>query len=131
MSSASADAVPRHVSAPGRPIARVDLGPAAAWIEAAERALPAADDARPGRGAVAATRAYMATVVPDTAPDHAIAWAERALADLPPDDVAFRGIAGLSLRQAAFALGRLDRAEWAQAVARTTSWIPELSTLDF
>jgi glycerol kinase len=27
--------------------------------------------------------------------------------------------------------GRLDRAEWAQAVARTTSWIPELSTLDF
>ena len=27
--------------------------------------------------------------------------------------------------------GQLDRAEWAQAVARTTSWIPELSTLDF
>ena len=27
--------------------------------------------------------------------------------------------------------GQLDRAEWAEAVARTTSWIPELSTLDF
>jgi glycerol kinase len=27
--------------------------------------------------------------------------------------------------------GRLDRAQWGQAVARTTSWIPELSTLDF
>jgi glycerol kinase len=27
--------------------------------------------------------------------------------------------------------GQLDRAEWAQAVARTTAWIPELSTLDF
>src|SRR4029079_6780643 len=24
--------------------------------------------------------------------------------------------------------GQLDRAEWAEAVARTTSWIPELST---
>ncbi|HET9290774.1 MAG TPA: AAA family ATPase, partial [Actinomycetes bacterium] len=96
-------------------IHRVDLGPAAAWIEAAERALPAADDARPARGAVAATRAYMATVAPDTAPDHAIASAERALADLPPDDVAFRGIAGLSLGQAALALGRLDRAEQAFA----------------
>ena len=27
--------------------------------------------------------------------------------------------------------GQLDRAEWAEAVARTTSWIPELSALDF
>jgi glycerol kinase len=26
---------------------------------------------------------------------------------------------------------QLDRAEWAEAVARTTAWIPELSTLDF
>jgi LuxR family transcriptional regulator, maltose regulon positive regulatory protein len=75
-------------------IHRVELEPAAAWIDAAARALPAADDdARPGRGAVTATRAYMATVVPDTAPDHAIACAEQALADLAPDDVAFRGIA--------------------------------------
>jgi LuxR family transcriptional regulator, maltose regulon positive regulatory protein len=99
-------------------IHRVELEPAAAWIDAAARALPAADvQARPGRGAVAATRAYMATVVPDAAPDHAIAWAERALVDLAPDDVAFRGVAGLSLGQAALALGQLDRAERAFAEA--------------
>ncbi|HEX8135937.1 MAG TPA: LuxR C-terminal-related transcriptional regulator, partial [Actinomycetes bacterium] len=97
-------------------IHRVELEPAAAWIDAAARALPAADhDARPARGAVAATRAYMATVVPDAAPEHAIAWAERALGDLAPDDVAFRGVAGMSLGQAALALGQLDRAERAFA----------------
>jgi LuxR family maltose regulon positive regulatory protein len=96
-------------------IHRVELEPAAAWTEAAARALLAAGDDRHGRGAVAATRAYLATVVPDTAPDHAIAWAERALADLAPDDVAFRGIAGVSLGQAALALGQLDRAEQAFA----------------
>jgi LuxR family transcriptional regulator, maltose regulon positive regulatory protein len=99
-------------------IHRVELQPAAAWLDAAARALPEADDdARPARGAVAATRAYLATVVPDVAPEHAIAWAERALADLAPDDVAFRGIAGLSLGQAALALGQLDRAERAFAEA--------------
>jgi LuxR family maltose regulon positive regulatory protein len=99
-------------------IHRVELEPAAAWIEAADRALPEADDdARPARGAVAATRAYMATVVPQGAPDHAIAWAERALADLAPDDVASRGIAGLSLGQATLSLGQLDRAERAFAEA--------------
>ncbi|HWC42695.1 MAG TPA: LuxR C-terminal-related transcriptional regulator [Actinomycetota bacterium] len=95
---------------------RVELEPAAAWIDAAARALPAAgDDSRPARGAVAAARAYLATVVPDTAPDHAVAWAERALADLPPDEVPYRGIAGISLGQAALALGQLDRAERAFA----------------
>jgi LuxR family maltose regulon positive regulatory protein len=99
-------------------IHRVELEPATAWIDAAARALPRAhDDAGPARGAVAATRAYMATVVPDTAPDHAIAWAERALADLAPDEVAFRGVAAISLGQAALALGQLDRAERAFAEA--------------
>jgi LuxR family maltose regulon positive regulatory protein len=97
-------------------IHRVELVPAAAWIDAAAGALPAAGDgAGQARGAVAATHAYIATVVPDTAPDHAIAWAERALADLAPDEVAFRGIAGISLGQAALALGQLDRAERAFA----------------
>jgi LuxR family transcriptional regulator, maltose regulon positive regulatory protein len=96
-------------------IHRVELEPAAAWIDAAARALPATDDAHPARGAVAATRAYMATVAPDAAPDHAIGWAERALVDLAPDDVAFRGVAGISLGQATLALGRLDRAERAFA----------------
>src|SRR4029453_11800127 len=97
-------------------IHHVELEAAAAWIDAAARALPAADDAAgPARGAVAATRAYMATVGPGTAPDQAIGWAERALADLAPDDVAFRRVAGLSLGQAALALGQLDRAERAFA----------------
>ena len=100
-------------------IHRVELVAAAAWIEAAESALDASDGAvaRPARGAVAATRAYLATVVPDTAPDRAIAWAERALADLAPDDMAFRGIAGVSLGQAALAQGDLERAERAFAEA--------------
>ena len=99
-------------------IHRVELEPAAAWIDAAARALPGAgDDARPARGAVAATRAYLATVRPDAAPDDAIAFAEQALADLAPDDAAFRGIAGISLGQAALASGQLDRAERAFADA--------------
>ncbi|GIE98543.1 LuxR C-terminal-related transcriptional regulator [Paractinoplanes rishiriensis] len=95
---------------------RVELNPAAAWLEAAESALDAADGG-PVRGAVAATRAYLSTVVPDTAPHRAIDWAERALADLAPDDMAYRGIAGVSLGQAALALGDLDRAERAFADA--------------
>jgi LuxR family transcriptional regulator, maltose regulon positive regulatory protein len=96
-------------------IHRVELEPAAAWTDAAARALLADHDARTARGAVAATRAYLATVVPDTAPDSAMAWAERALVDLEPDDVAFRSMAGMSLGQAALALGQLDRAERAFA----------------
>jgi LuxR family maltose regulon positive regulatory protein len=116
-------------------IHRVELEEAAVWIDAAARALPAGDDdADDGAGggddgdgddgdvgrvraAVTATRAYMATVVPDVAPDQAMAWADRALADLAPDDMAFRGIAGLALGQAALASGRLDRAERAFATA--------------
>ncbi|GIJ72980.1 LuxR C-terminal-related transcriptional regulator [Virgisporangium ochraceum] len=107
-------------------IHRVDLEPATAWTEAAASALPAAGDAPSGtdgaraRGAVAATRAYLATVSPDTAPELAVTWAERALADLPPDEPAFRGIAGVSLGQAALASGRLDRAERAFAGAAAT-----------
>ncbi|HET6531700.1 MAG TPA: LuxR C-terminal-related transcriptional regulator [Actinoplanes sp.] len=97
---------------------RVELEAAAGWIDAADRAAGAADDnIRPVRGAIAATRAYLATVVPDTTPHQAIAWAEQALAALPPDDVAFRGTAGISLGQAALALGRMGRAESAFADA--------------
>jgi LuxR family maltose regulon positive regulatory protein len=59
----------------------------------------------------------MATVVPDTAPDQAVVWAERALAELAPDDVSFRSVAGLSLGQAALALGQLERADRAFAEA--------------
>ncbi len=103
-------------------IHRVELEPAAVWIDAAARALATADDnADRVRGAVAATRAYMATVVPQAAPDDAIAWAERAQADLAPDDMAFRGIAGISLGQAALASGRLDLAERAFAEVATAA----------
>lgn len=103
-------------------IHRVELAPAAVWTDAAARAFPIADEnAHAARGAVAATRAYLATVAPDIAPESAMEWAERALVDLAPDDTAFRGIAGLSLGQAALALGRLDRAERAFAdVARAS-----------
>ncbi len=103
-------------------IHRVELDSAAAWIDAAARALPAADDGgRQAHGAVDATRAYLATVVPHVAPDHAIPLAERALAVLAPDDRSFRGIARISLGQAALALGRLDRAEPAFADVATAA----------
>src|SRR6185312_7762102 len=95
---------------------------AATWIDAAARALPAADDGgRQAHGAVDATRAYLATVVPHVAPDHAIPLAERALGVLAPDDRSFRGIARISLGQAALALGRLDRAEPAFADVATAA----------
>jgi LuxR family maltose regulon positive regulatory protein len=98
-------------------IHRVELEPAVGWVEAAAAALPGAAASRRARGALAATHAYLGTVAPDAAPDQAIAWAERALADLPLDDAAFRGIAGISLGQAALGLGQLDRAERAFAEA--------------
>ncbi len=103
-------------------IHRVELGAATAWTDAAERALPTPDEnTHPARGAVAATRAYLATVTPDSAPDSAMGWAERALVDLAQDDTAFRGIAGQSLGQAALALGQLDRAERAFAAVAEAS----------
>ena len=89
-------------------IHQVRLGPATAWVDAAEQAT---GDDPAARGAVAATRAYLATVTPQSAPRQAASWAEAALRDLPPDDAAYRGVAGLSLGQASLALGRLDRAE--------------------
>ena len=110
-------------------IHRVELDAAATWIEAAEAALTPVSDptaaaalppdhmAAAARGAVAATRAYLATVAPDVAPERAVTWAEQALADLPPAELAYRVIAGVSLGQAALALGRLDRAERAFADA--------------
>ncbi|GIJ59328.1 LuxR C-terminal-related transcriptional regulator [Virgisporangium aurantiacum] len=110
-------------------IHRVELQPATAWIEAAEAALTPDDAAASAltpddvaaRGAVAATRAYLATVAPDAAPEQAVTWAEQALADLPPAETAYRSIAGVSLGQAALALGRLDGAERAFAGAATAN----------
>ena len=104
-------------------IHRVELGPAAVWVEAAAQVLPATDHdaARQAHGAVAATRAYMATVGLTGVPKDVDVLAEQALADLAPDDATFRGIAGLSLGQATLALGQLDRAEEAFADAAMVS----------
>jgi LuxR family transcriptional regulator, maltose regulon positive regulatory protein len=94
-------------------IHRVELEAAAAWVEAAAAALPAVqkDADRSAHGAVAATRAYMATVGLAGVPKDVDVLAEQALADLAPDDSTFRGAAFLSLGQATLALGQLDRAE--------------------
>ncbi|MCE3274541.1 MAG: ATP-dependent transcriptional regulator, MalT-like, LuxR family [Propionibacteriaceae bacterium] len=87
---------------------------AARWTEAAAQAQPAAGE-NAARGAVAATRAFLATLGPAAAPEDVRTWAEQALAELAPDDLAFRGVAGLSRGQAALALGHPDQAEQAFA----------------
>jgi ATP/maltotriose-dependent transcriptional regulator MalT len=99
-------------------IHRVELEAAAAWVEAAAQALPAVhnspghdDAARQAHAAVAATRAYMATVGLGGVPKDVDVLAEQALVDLAPEDSTFRGAAFLSLGQATLALGQLDRAE--------------------
>ncbi|HJY44166.1 MAG TPA: AAA family ATPase, partial [Propionibacteriaceae bacterium] len=94
-------------------IYRVQLEAAAAWVEAAAQALPAVHDgaARQAHGAVAATRAYLATVGLAGVPKDVDVLAEQAITDLAPDDATFRGVAYMSLGQAALALGQLDRAE--------------------
>jgi ATP/maltotriose-dependent transcriptional regulator MalT len=105
---------------------RLQLEAAAAWAEMARQALPAAADGPPSpkirrwRGAVTATRAYLATAGPAPAPAQALAWVEEALADLPEDDAAFRSLAHHSLGQAALVQGQVDRAEQAFAAAATT-----------
>jgi LuxR family maltose regulon positive regulatory protein len=104
-------------------IHRVELEAAADWVEAAAAALPAVPDnvARQAYGAVAATRAYMATVGLSGVPKDVDVLAEQALADLAPEDSTFRGAAFLSLGQATLALGQLDRAEKAFTQAAMVS----------
>jgi LuxR family maltose regulon positive regulatory protein len=102
-------------------IHRVELEAAAAWVEAAAQALPDRDTARQAHGAVAATRAYMATVNLAGVPKDVDVLAEQALADLAPDDSTFRGAAFLSLGQATLALGQLDRADEAFTEAAMVS----------
>jgi LuxR family transcriptional regulator, maltose regulon positive regulatory protein len=103
-------------------IHRAQLEGAIAWVEAAERALSikTTDDPRRARGAVDATRAYLGTRGPTTTPEQARAWAERALANLAPDDATMRVIAGMSLAQAALAQGQPDRAVQAFGAAAAT-----------
>jgi len=88
---------------------------AASWTDAAARAVP--PDARHVRGAVAAMRALLATLGPAASPERACACAEQALADLPPTDVPFRGVASVAYGQAAFAQGRPAEAERILTVA--------------
>jgi LuxR family transcriptional regulator, maltose regulon positive regulatory protein len=114
-------------------IYRVELEPATAWVEAAAQALPAVhnltvpnlagyhDGGRQAYGAVAVTRAYLATVGLAGVPKDVDVLAEQALDDLAPDDATFRGVAYMSLGQASLALGRLDRAESAFAEAAMVS----------
>ena len=109
-------------------IHRVELEAAAAWVDAATHALPALhydpvpdDSARQAHGAVAATRAYMATVGLAGVPKDVDVLAEQALADLALEDSTFRGAAFLSLGQATLALGQLDRAEKAFTEAAMVS----------
>jgi LuxR family transcriptional regulator, maltose regulon positive regulatory protein len=85
---------------------------AASWVENAAQTRPVTGAAR---GAVAATRAFLATLDPAAEPEAVRRWAEQALAELAPDDLAFRGVAGLSQGQATLALGHPDRAEEAFA----------------
>ena len=99
--------------APWLLIHRVELGLAAAWVEAAAQALPAAhhDAARQAHGAVAATRAYMATVGLAGVPKNVDVSAEQALADLAPDDGHISRRRWPEPRAGHLALGQLDRAE--------------------
>jgi LuxR family transcriptional regulator, maltose regulon positive regulatory protein len=103
-------------------IHRLEYEEAAVWLERAARCLPVTGDAPSRtRGAVAATHAFLATIGPDAAPEQVDALAGQALADLAPDDAAFRGIAGTSQGQAALAQGQADRAERAFAETAATS----------
>ena len=102
---------------------RFQMEAAATWVETARQALPTAADGPPNaetrrwRGAVTATRAYLATAGPAPAPAQALAWVEEALADLPADEVAYRSLAHHALGQAALVQGQVDRAEQAFAAA--------------
>jgi LuxR family transcriptional regulator, maltose regulon positive regulatory protein len=87
---------------------------AASWVETAAGARPVAGE-NAADGAVAATRAFLATLGPAAEPEVVLGWAEQALVELAPDDLSFRGVAGLSQGQAALALGHPDRAEQAFA----------------
>ena len=98
---------------------RFPLTPAQVWVDAAVRALPreTTDDVRQLRGAVAATRAYLATFGSNESLEAARAWAEDALADLAPDDAGYRGAAGVSLGKSALARGEPNEAERAYGEA--------------
>jgi len=89
-------------------LAHFKEAPAAEWADAVERALAAVADparARRLRGSIAAARALIASVGPHASSELARRFAEQAMADLPPDDLAFV-VACLSLGAAALAQGR-------------------------
>jgi LuxR family maltose regulon positive regulatory protein len=81
---------------------------AVAWADATERALAAVADparARRLRGSAAAARAFIASLGPDASPDLAQRFAEQALADVQPGELAFM-VLYLSLGAAALAQGQ-------------------------
>ena len=96
---------------------RLELEPAAGWVDAAVRALPedTSADTTNLRGAVVATRAFLATYGSAEGLKDARTWAEQALAALAPEDAAFRSIASASLGKAALQQGQLEHAERAFA----------------
>ena len=100
-------------------IHHLQMAEAEAWTDAADRARPDGDtpEARRVRGSVAAVRGLLAILGPDAAPERAISCTGQALADLPPADVAFRGVAAVAHAQAALALRRPDEAERVLAVS--------------
>jgi LuxR family maltose regulon positive regulatory protein len=87
---------------------QLDYVSSAAWADATERALAAdADPARVRRlrGSIAAARSYIFTLGPDAAPDRAQEFAERALADVSPGEMAFV-VARIGLAAAVLAQGQ-------------------------
>lgn len=96
---------------------RLELEPAAGWVDAAVQALPEdmSADTTHLRGAVLATRAFLATYGPASGLEEASAWLEQALADLAPEDAGFRSIASASLGKLALQQGKADQAERAFA----------------
>ena len=100
-------------------IYRLQIGSAAMWVQAAAQALP--EDDRPGsvrtRGCVGAFQAMLATLGPQPSAADARRLAERALRDLPADDIPFRGIAAVALGQGSLASGDTELAEQTLAAA--------------
>jgi LuxR family maltose regulon positive regulatory protein len=92
---------------------------AAAWVDAAEAAIPSEVTTGRLRGATAALRAAVIGHAPGTAPSAAQAVAEAAVANLAPEDLGFRVVAGVVLGQSALAQGRPEQAD--EAVATVTA----------
>lgn len=90
-------------------IHELDYATAGAWLGAG------------AGGAVDVTRAFLVAVGPTGSAEEVAALAERGLTALPADDSVFRAVGRYCLAQAAFAMGRLDRAEQTFAEAASAA----------